>query len=422
MGLTVSYRHEGCTQTEAAGRIRHALRDVEEQKGLYRQHSNELIDPSRTATNCSFAFETQADGSVVKKAITDVKDVSWKLRDRLATVQNWRTTKSGKRVPVKIRSDASVAVELLFQLDPEWTGSCEDMTAEKRAEIQRLYEAFYDHLLEKWGPENILAVSEHWDETSPHVQAFVVPITETGELSVKEKLTGMRKPTRTQAREAYAKTHDELRERLRGLGYDATKDRVTPARAHNVRLDAFKRVAERATAEEREAVSQRASELDTRAAKVSKGVRWVKRSKAAIEKEREEQQAVLEWLRAETEWERAQLTERERKVAAKEDVLEARSEFQDNRAAELDERERKLEGDRNAFSREQKAADERTALRNVEALRVYRAAAVIDRTLAALPQAVKQQVHTPEYRQAKQYLDEFVASRNLVSEQDKQLE
>lgn len=309
-GWSTSARWEGCTKTVAAPRIRHILRDVEEQQGLYRKHSNELIDPAATSANFSFRFVTDEDGSIRKERITDVDSVFAHLNSGLAKVQRYRTVpefrmviekdadgnkipevdaagepvldkkgkpvyrrrkepmpSAGARVPVAMGKDTVVAVEELFQLDPEYTGSIKDMTPAMRAEVQRLYEVWYADLVDQYGAQNILCVSEHWDETSPHVSAFAMPLAERGdgtaELNVKLFTTGKKKPTRAEAAAAYSAKHDRLRGALREANYEATFERITPRNAQGfpakgASLDNFKRAAKRATAAEREEIQAEA--------------------------------------------------------------------------------------------------------------------------------------------------------------------
>ncbi|OBA64294.1 plasmid recombination protein [Gordonia sp. 852002-10350_SCH5691597] len=317
-GWSTSARWEGCTRSTAVPRIRHILRDVEEQQGLYRAHSNELIDPAMTSANFSFRLAVAEDGSLVKERITDVDSVFEHLNDSLERVQRYRTVpefrmvvekdengqkipevddagvavldkkgqpvyrrrkvpmpNAGEKVPVAMSKDTVVAVEELFQLDPEWTGSSKEITAEKRTEIQELYDVWYADLVDQYGASNVLCVSEHWDETSPHVSAFCMPLAEradgTAELNAKLFTTGTKKPTRSAARQAYVAKHDRLRAALREHGYEAAFERITPRDAQGFAekgapLANFKRAAKRATAEERAALDQRETALTEEAA------------------------------------------------------------------------------------------------------------------------------------------------------------
>jgi hypothetical protein len=83
-------------------------------------------------------------------------------------------------LPEKRRKDAVVAVEYMFSASPEWW---------KKATPDQ-QRAFFDKaqkwLGDKYGPDRIITATVHRDETSPHLSAFVVPLTKDGRLSAKE--------------------------------------------------------------------------------------------------------------------------------------------------------------------------------------------------------------------------------------------
>lgn len=248
-GLTTSFHHEGVTKAACGPRLRHMLRDVEEKQGLHRKHGNELIDGTRTNANFAFRLEPGPDGALVKRRIESIDEVEAHHAELLGRVRHTKTItdkESGdpREVPVALRKDASVAVELIFQLDPEWTGPAEEMTPEKRAQIQELFDVFYVEVAETFGAENVLALSEHWDETSPHVHAMAVPLVED-QLNVKLALTGSKKPKPSDAKAAYAARHDRLRVGLQEKGYQATMERVIENK--RATLPAYKKSAKIAT-------------------------------------------------------------------------------------------------------------------------------------------------------------------------------
>ena len=84
------------------------------------------------------------------------------------------------RLPEKRRKDAVLCVEYVMTASPEWW---------KTASQQQQAE-FFDRsrkwLADKYGAENVIVASVHRDETSPHMTAFVTPITKDGRLSAKE--------------------------------------------------------------------------------------------------------------------------------------------------------------------------------------------------------------------------------------------
>lgn len=74
------------------------------------------------------------------------------------------------RLPEKRRKDAVLAIEYVMTASPEWF--------EFRSE--RIEKVFFDRsikwLEEKYGKENIIVATIHRDEKTPHLSAFVVPL------------------------------------------------------------------------------------------------------------------------------------------------------------------------------------------------------------------------------------------------------
>jgi len=84
------------------------------------------------------------------------------------------------RLPERVRKDAVLAVEYLMTTSPEWAQSASESQ-------QRLFfEKSLKWLEDKYGAENVIAATVHNDETTPHMAAYVVPITADGRLSAKE--------------------------------------------------------------------------------------------------------------------------------------------------------------------------------------------------------------------------------------------
>jgi len=85
-----------------------------------------------------------------------------------------------ERLPEKRRKDAVLAVEYVMTASPEWW----------KYASQEEQAAFFDQahkwLADKYGADNIITATIHRDETSPHLSAFVVPLTKDGRLSAKE--------------------------------------------------------------------------------------------------------------------------------------------------------------------------------------------------------------------------------------------
>jgi len=83
-------------------------------------------------------------------------------------------------LPEKRRKDAVLAVEYVMTASPGWW---ETASPNQQTEF---FDRSVAWLTEKYGADRIIAASIHRDETSPHLSAFVVPLTADGRLSAKE--------------------------------------------------------------------------------------------------------------------------------------------------------------------------------------------------------------------------------------------
>lgn len=90
-----------------------------------------------------------------------------------------------KRLPAKRRKDAVICMEYFIGASPEYFHPLQNG--------RRYFAEALDWLKAKHGAENVIAASIHRDETSPHLVAYVVPITGDGRLSAKEFLGGKAK-------------------------------------------------------------------------------------------------------------------------------------------------------------------------------------------------------------------------------------
>lgn len=123
-------------------------------KHAYRERETENADPDRLAENELILSKTTSEAM-------------GKIRELL---------------PEKRRSDAVVAVEYLFTTSPEWMKTA---TPEQQAEF---FDQSKKWLSDKYGAENVVATVIHRDEKTPHMSAFVVPLTADGRLSAKEHI------------------------------------------------------------------------------------------------------------------------------------------------------------------------------------------------------------------------------------------
>ncbi|WP_196779659.1 MobV family relaxase, partial [Malaciobacter mytili] len=123
-----------------------------------------------------------------------------------------------EKLPEKRRKDAVLAIEYVLSASPEWWINAD---SGRKADF---YQSSMDWLAEKYGRENILVSSIHLDEKTPHMSAFVVPITKDGRLSAKEFIGNRTKMSNDQSSYAEAVKHLGL---VRGIeGSKATHKRI----------------------------------------------------------------------------------------------------------------------------------------------------------------------------------------------------
>ena len=104
-------------------------------------------------------------------------------------------------LPEKRRKDAVLAIEYAITASPEWWKIA---SREKQTDF---FNKSYKWLVDKYGAGNIITATIHTDETSPHLSAFVVPITKDGRLSAKEFIGNRSKMTADQTSFAEAVKH-----------------------------------------------------------------------------------------------------------------------------------------------------------------------------------------------------------------------
>ncbi|EPC4303152.1 MobV family relaxase [Cronobacter sakazakii] len=90
-------------------------------------------------------------------------------------------------LPEKRRKDAVLAVEYVMTASPEWWN---EATPRQQAEFFARSEQWLEN---KYGKDRVVAAVVHRDEATPHLSAFVVPLTQDGRLSAKEFIGGRSK-------------------------------------------------------------------------------------------------------------------------------------------------------------------------------------------------------------------------------------
>ena len=96
------------------------------------------------------------------------------------------------RLPAKRRKHAVLAIEYLVTASPEW------FRAAPAAQQNAYFAAAVRWLDARHGKANVVCVNMQLDETSPHLVAYVVPMTKDGRLSAKDFLGGRKVLTQMQ--------------------------------------------------------------------------------------------------------------------------------------------------------------------------------------------------------------------------------
>lgn len=249
MAFTVSNRQAGVTRAKVAGLVRHEFRDVDKRDGRETAHSNETIDPGRTAHNVSVMYQDGAPIPVQSSA-----QILDELDRRLAgagTTQTMRDSTVRRRAT---RKDAAVVRDIIIQLDPEFTGGSTqvlDNTAYKQAhpikavfrrnnapgargtrmhtleEQQKYLDAVVDEYASVYGAHNLLASSIHLDEKSPHMHLLVTPIDDQGRVRQKSFIPSGRGPN-----SAMSKLDKQIRARLIDEGYHCEPEATGGTHTH----------------------------------------------------------------------------------------------------------------------------------------------------------------------------------------------
>lgn len=257
---TFTARWEGLKRAEVKGRVEHAFRDVvAEKEGRFRDHMNEGIDTARMSENQSFVVGSDGEW----KSLEDMQE----FYDRFEAVigQAKRSTyvdRKGVRRERDFRSDTSVMVEHILQLDPRFYDQWRDpqtgavVMPEDEEEQEKIWHSI-NTMMEAWrgqvGEQNCLGATLHLDERNPHLQLFSVPLTKDNELSYRKVYGG---GSRKASQKKFSDIHDGYREAMRAEGYEIMHERVSLGRTH-LHPDDYKKWRDQA-----EAVEAGAKELE----------------------------------------------------------------------------------------------------------------------------------------------------------------
>lgn len=212
MAYTVTVRQAGVKRAEVGALLTHEYRKTLEHDGATTQHDNENIDPTRSHLNRDYIFRNGELEPLIK-----VSDIHEELDRRLENAGGTRTLKDGTVKKIGLRSDAKVLRNFIVQLDPEHTGTVEQWEQKPEAERQKDLSLMVDTLIKDhigglYGKENLLSMTLHMDEKSPHIHLMVTPIDSEGRI---------RNESFIKNKTAMRKFWDGARTKLRSAGYEA---------------------------------------------------------------------------------------------------------------------------------------------------------------------------------------------------------
>ena len=150
----MSYSICRIAKIKASGVTGIQIHDQREKDGV--SHTNEDIDWSKTAENVSLLEQTERFRTVVANRIDEL---------------------NLKRKP---RSDATVMCQALVTSDNDFFKS---MTRQEQTEFFR---KSLDFIKERYGEQNLVSATIHYDERTPHMHINFVPVTVDGRLSAKD--------------------------------------------------------------------------------------------------------------------------------------------------------------------------------------------------------------------------------------------
>lgn len=169
----------------------------------------------------------------------------------------------------KLRKDAVTHLTGYFSM-PDYSRR----TVGERHEFEKRVHAF---LSDKYGAENVVDMRWHFDESSPHLHATVVPITEDGRLCAKEMFAPTKRSMEQWQRDYYAAVAEPMGYKQPDFGRSSEKGYTQETRATREQL--------RQVEAERDKVAQEAQEARQEAEKARQELARVRGEKAALEVE-----------------------------------------------------------------------------------------------------------------------------------------
>lgn len=181
----------------------------------------------------------------------------------------------------RVRKDAVTHLTVYASM-PDYSNRSDD----ERTEFARLLKQFLE---KKYGEGNVVDIRWHFDESSPHLHATVVPITQDGRLCAKELFAPTKKSMEKWQREYYANVAAPLHYSTPDFGHSAEKGYTKSTVATRQQLECLqgrKKAAEQEVAELEAKIGQvraRNQELGERARDLEEEVQGLREHVGRLE-------------------------------------------------------------------------------------------------------------------------------------------
>lgn len=394
-GYSVVMRHERFKGDTPHAVIKHAGRSVEEENGIFRTHSNENIDSSRTHHNSVHVY----DGDGGFREAESIEEIEEYRQSLLAQRKDKR----------KLRKDQVTHMETLLQLDPMFTGSSEqfinDDLGTAADSSKYIEEVLLPHVIDKIGMERINYIALHLDEKSPHVHIGWTPIADDGSLDFRKVIGETRQMKDGRIRgvltpKMLSDQHKEIRELLQDNGYPAVEVYSSPKHEKHEVYKRQQKELNVAFAEREGKVKTSEDEADLRERRITR-----RENKYATDKQQlDNDRATLDNERAAFE---EQKQEQQRAHEAEQQRLDevARQQRED-----FEKREKELK-DKKAADQQQLENDRATMLSEVNDERDTKLSEVQERedSVGQREQAVSEREN--EQKRLRKVINSFMASR-----------
>jgi len=177
------------------------------------ENHNERLKESHTNPDINYE-KSHLNRDLYNSNGADQRTYYNRVRDRIKELE----------LPKAVRHDAVVVTGFLCTSDKEFFDKL------PQAEQDRFFKQSYDFLQKRYGEKNVIASTVHYDEKTPHMHCYIIPVTEDGRLSCKDIHTP------SELRDLQTKYHQHMREN----GFDLERGVPSDGKRKHVEMQEFK--------------------------------------------------------------------------------------------------------------------------------------------------------------------------------------